>query len=175
MFLNYLDPPDLELVEGIGVIKVYEKGSFLMREGEPGDSFILILSGSVEVRKNMGGARYKRLVTLQTCDLIGEIGFLGVQTRTASVVALEKTDVMEFTAAKFLALIQEHPEVGMKAYRGMAEELARRLSKSDDALVEAVSWGLAQQRLNQGEIGSGAVEAIPSKLRFARERAGGGG
>lgn len=145
MFLNCLDPDEIAVIETIGEVKLYPKGAYLIKEGEPGSTFILILSGTVEVRKRLQGGKYKKLVNLQACDLIGEIGFLGVHNRTASVVALEETEVMEFERTAFMRLIEEHPVIGLKAYRGIAEELAQRLSRSGDELIDAISWALAQR------------------------------
>jgi CRP/FNR family transcriptional regulator len=169
MFLNCLDPDEIAVIETIGKIKTYPKGSTLLREGEPGTTFILILSGTVEVRKGLQGLKYKKLVELKACDLIGEIGFLGVHNRTASVVAIEDTEVMEFERAAFMRLIEQHPVIGMKAYRGIAEELAQRLSRSGDDLVDAISWALAQ-RHSLKECESGVV--VPRSPRLARRVSG---
>ena len=146
MFLNCLSPEEIALIESIGVVKKYPAGFHLIEEGATGRSFILILTGAVEVRKGLRGGKYKRLVELGACDLIGEIGFLGVQNRTASVVAIDDVEVMEFDRDAFTRLIEVHPTIGMKAYRGIAEELARRLSQNDEDLMDAISWALAQNK-----------------------------
>jgi len=165
MFLNCLDPDEIAAIETIGEVKIYPKGSFLIREGEPGSTFILILDGTVEVRKNLRGGKYKKLVDLKACDLIGEIGFLGVHNRTASVVALEDTEVMAFHRDAFMRLIEENPVIGMKAYRGIAEELAQRLSRSGEELADTISWALAQrQPLND----DGRVDVVTRPPRLAR-------
>jgi CRP-like cAMP-binding protein len=146
MFLHCLSPEEISLVESIGTVKQYPEGFHLIEEGTTGSSFILILSGTVEVRKGMRGGKYKRLVELGACDLIGEIGFLGVQNRTASVVAVDDVEVMEFERDAFTRLIEMHPTIGMKTYRGIAEELARRLSQSDEDLMDAITWALSQNQ-----------------------------
>jgi CRP-like cAMP-binding protein len=146
MFLHCLSPEEISLVESIGAVKQYPEGFHLIEEGTTGSSFILILSGTVEVRKGMRGGKYKRLVELGACDLIGEIGFLGVQNRTASVVAVDDVEVMEFERDAFTRLIEMHPTIGMKTYRGIAEELARRLSQSDEDLMDAITWALSQNQ-----------------------------
>ncbi len=117
MFLHCLSPEEIALIEGIGEVKKYPQGYYLIEEGGEGSSFILILGGQVEVRKGLRGGKYKRLVVLGQCDLIGEIGFLGVPNRTASVVALEDVEVMEFEREAFNRLIEEHPNIGLKALR----------------------------------------------------------
>jgi len=164
MFLQCLSPSDIAQIEKIGCVKQYPAGYHLIEEGMVGSSFILILSGTVEVRKGFRGGKYKRLVELGPCDLIGEIGFLGVQSRTASVVALEDVEVMEFEREVFARLIEANPMIGMKAYRGIAVELAQRLSQSDEDLMDAISWSLAQSKNTVGE----SCIKIPStpKLRL---------
>ena len=151
MFLHCLSPDEIAKVEGIGCLKQYPTGHHLIEEGVVGSSFILILSGTVEVRKGMRGGKYKRLVELGACDLIGEIGFLGVENRTASVIAIDDVEVMEFEREVFTRLIEANPMIGMKAYRGIAEELARRLSQSDEDLMDAISWALAQNKNMAGD------------------------
>lgn len=151
MFLNCLNPDEIALMERIGVVKQHPKGFHLIEEGGGGTSFILILGGTVEVRKGLRGGKYKKLVELGACDLIGEVGFLGVPSRTASVVALEDVEVMEFEREAFVRLIESNPTIGMKAYRGIAEELAHRLSQSDEELMDAISWALAQSQVSDTE------------------------
>ncbi|MBT3193449.1 MAG: cyclic nucleotide-binding domain-containing protein [Verrucomicrobia bacterium] len=151
MFLQCLNPEEIAAIEKIGILKQFPKGFHLIEEGMVGSSFILILSGTVEVRKGMRGGKYKRLVELGPCDLIGEVGFLGVENRTASVVALDEVEVMEFEREVFSRFIETHPMIGMKAYRGIAEELARRLSQSDEDLMDAISWALASNKNSLSE------------------------
>ncbi len=169
MFLQCLSPDEIAQVEGIGVVKDYPKGHHLIEEGEEGSSFILILTGTVEVRKGLRGGKYKRLVELGPCDLIGEVGFLGIRNRTASVVALEDVSVMEFERDAFTHLIEKSPMIGMKAYKGMAEELARRLSQNDEDLMDAISWALAQNQ----DVSEGRTIDVPhvSKLKMQAESA----
>lgn len=167
MFLNCLNEDEIAVIETIGEIKTYPKDAYLMQEGEPGSTFILILSGKVEVRKSLNGAKYRKLVELGACDLIGEIAFLGVHNRTASVVAVEDTEVMEFERDAFMRLIEQHPVIGMKAYRGIAEELAQRLSQSGEDLVDAITWALAQRHwLNDKEPGV----VVPRAPRLAHRK-----
>ncbi len=167
MFLNCLDPDEIAVIETIGEVKIYPKGSFLIREGESGSTFILILSGTVEVRKSLRGGKYKKLVELKACDLIGEIGFLGVHNRTASVVAMEDTEVMEFERAAFMRLIEHNPVIGMKAYRGIAEELAQRLSRSGEELADTISWALAQRQPLNDDASAEVVTRQPRLVRTA--------
>lgn len=69
--------------------KSYEAGHIIVREGEPGDIFYMIDSGSVDVFiKAKGDAP---VVTLTSGQFFGELALLSNDVRTASCVA--KTDV----------------------------------------------------------------------------------
>ncbi len=167
MFLNSMNAEEMALIERVGVIRKFPRGTPLMIEGEMGSSFMLVLSGTVEVRKGLRGGKYKKLVELKACDLLGEIAFLGVQPRTASVVAMEDTEVIEFERKDFLKLIDKHPVIGVKAYRGMAEELAHRLSRSGEELMNAIAWALGGPRRVDEDAES---ITVPPQLRLTRQK-----
>ena len=146
MFFDDLTSNEVEIVEQIGRARVYQKGDYVIQEGSVGSSFTLILSGSVEVRKNFANGKHKTLVELGPCDLVGEVGFLGVESRTASVIALSECEVMEFEREAFDRIIVQHSAIGLKVYRGMARELAQRLAKNDEELMDTIVWALGQTK-----------------------------
>jgi hypothetical protein len=49
---------------------------------------------------------------------------------------------MEFSRVEFEKLITVRPSIGLKLYRGIARELAQRLSKVDGELKDAIIWAL---------------------------------
>ena len=144
MFLECLDEDELSMLENIGVQKHCPEGFHLIEEGDSGSTFFLILRGDIEVRKGMRGGKYKILGKLGACDLVGEIGFLCDQKRTADVVAISDVSALVFERVNFAKFITENPIVGMKIYRGIAKALAERLSHIDEDLMDAISWALAE-------------------------------
>ena len=54
MILRDLTSDEMAAVEKIGVARVYNQGHVILREGEAGCSFFLILDGRVEIRKSIG-------------------------------------------------------------------------------------------------------------------------
>lgn len=142
MILRDLTPDEMAAVEKIGVSRVYKAGELILHEGEAGCSFFLILDGRVEVRKGIGLDKHKKLVELGPLDIFGEVCFLGVESRSASVLAVERAHVMEFARDAFEKLIATRPSIGLKLYRGIARELAQRLAKVDGDLKDALIWAL---------------------------------
>jgi CRP-like cAMP-binding protein len=142
MILRDLTSDEMAAVEKIGAAHVYDPGQVILHEGEAGCSFFLILDGRVEVRKAIGLNKHKKLVELGPLDIFGEVCFLGVESRSASVLNLERTHVMEFSRVEFEKLITARPSIGLKLYRSIARELAQRLSRVDGELKDAIIWAL---------------------------------
>ncbi|MEI6514777.1 MAG: cyclic nucleotide-binding domain-containing protein [bacterium] len=142
MILRDLTSDEMAAVEKIAVVRGFAAGDYIIHEGEAGSSFFLILEGRVEVRKSIGLDKYKKLIELGSLDIFGEICFLGVESRSASVMAREPTKVMEFSQVEFDKLIVRQPAIGLKLYRGIARELAQRLAAVNGELKDAIVWAL---------------------------------
>ena len=144
MFLDKLTQKELTKVESAGEHKKYKAGDTIIKEDENGSSFSLILSGRVEVRKRLAVGQYKALVELGPCDMIGEMGFLGSESRTATVIAATDCELLEFTRENFEKVVEATPAIGAKVYRGMAEVLAQRLASNDETLMDTIFWALGR-------------------------------
>lgn len=144
MFFEGIEPKDLEKLEKIGNVQSFIKHEHIFREGENGTCFGIILDGSVEVRKSLPNGDYKALVELNACDVIGELGFFGIGTRTASIVAMEDTKILFFERDKFHEFTKSRPAVGMIIYCNMATILAQRLASNDASLMGTIIWALGQ-------------------------------
>jgi CRP-like cAMP-binding protein len=77
-----------------------EAGDVVIAAGDEGDRFFVIRSGSVEVRE--AG------VTLGMGDSFGEIALLRDVPRTATVAAVEPTELLALDRDTFLATVTGH-------------------------------------------------------------------
>jgi CRP-like cAMP-binding protein len=103
----------------------YMEGSRVVREGDIGDTFYVILEGEAKVTSKSG-----RVVNrLRPGDFFGEISLLDGGPRTASVVADTPLVMLALPRAAFLKLIQQDPEVGVKLL-AYAATMLRRLERS---------------------------------------------
>jgi len=87
------------LLEGCteSVPRTFAPGEFLMREGETGTEAYLIVSGGVEVVKEVGG-KTVTLIRLGAGDAVGEMALIVKAPRSASVKAIQETRVVVITA-----------------------------------------------------------------------------
>lgn len=144
MFLDQLTEKEMEKVEAIGERRLYKAGDIVIKEGDSGTSFSLILRGQVQVKKRLAVGQHRVLVDLGPCDLIGELGFLGAESRSATIVALTDCEILEFQRTAFEELVARKPAIGAKVYRGMAEVLAARLASDDETLMDTLFWALGR-------------------------------
>ena len=142
MMFSDLSGRELAIIEKVGVLKSFTLNTPIIKEGETGSSFYLIVSGHAEVRKNLKKGKFQKLVALGPAEMFGEIGFLGEEYRSASVVVTEDCHVLEFQRETMERVLKINPEIAAKVYHGMARELAQRLAKSDEALRDMIVWSM---------------------------------
>jgi CRP-like cAMP-binding protein len=99
----------------------YMEGARVVREGDVGDTFYVILEGQAKVVSGSG-----RVVNrLRPGDFFGEISLLDGGPRTASVVAETELTMLALTRKDFLRVIQQDPAVGVKLLAHTAGLLRR--------------------------------------------------
>jgi CRP-like cAMP-binding protein len=109
--------------------RYYEKGTVLMREGETGTESFLIVKGKLSVDKNHGG-KMITISILKKGDIVGEMSLITSETRSATVTALEDTEVMVLTQELFTQhLTKLPPWLGKTIYL-----LAERLKVANEKL-----------------------------------------
>ncbi|HVE82408.1 MAG TPA: FAD-dependent oxidoreductase [Myxococcales bacterium] len=101
----------------------YEPGESIVKQGEIGDRFYIIARGAVEVvREDEGGLTCTRLARLGPGEHFGEVALLQNVPRTATVRAVEPTDVVCIGRGDFDAVARSFSL--LKA--GLQQEAIRR-------------------------------------------------
>ena len=171
MIFDGLTPEEMQAVEKLATVRVYKQGSLIIEEGKAGTTFYLLLSGRVEIRKRIPSGHYKKLIELGPCGVFGEVAFLGVKSRSASVIALRDCELLEFDGKKTEQFMNEKPAIGLKLYRGMARELAERLAKSDDDIKDAIVWAMGEAKDKVLSVGENIDVPSRPKLTLIPSRA----
>ncbi len=92
--------------------KTYEPDSVIISEFEPGETFYLIQSGAVQLLKCVNGSR-KNLDILQAGEFFGEMAILENSPRSATCIAINKVEVLEFNKENFELLITGNPQLAL--------------------------------------------------------------
>lgn len=91
----------------------FQKGDQIFCEYEPGDSFYLIQTGRVQIVKIMGDIE-KIVDILHPGEIFGEMAILEEAPRSASAIAMDKVEVLEFNRKNFEILLRGNPQIAMK-------------------------------------------------------------
>jgi len=72
--------------------ETYKDGQVILEEGSSGDWVYVVLSGSIEISKTIGGRNFI-ITALEPGEVFGELGYLGAIKRTATARAIGETTV----------------------------------------------------------------------------------
>lgn len=101
-------------------------GQPVVRQGEKGIAFYLLMDGELEVRKNG-----KRVASLQPGNFFGEMALFDEQPRTADVVASKPSRCLVFNRFEFWGECSKEPEVLI----ALIQETVRRLRGSSSGTL----------------------------------------
>jgi CRP-like cAMP-binding protein len=119
-----LDPSKLKLLAFTSQSLTFESGEILFREGDAADAAYVILAGEIEIvgENERGSVVYG---TLGPNALVGELAVFTNSTRTATLRAKGRLQVLRIADEKFIKLVTENPEVTIEVLRQLSEKLAR--------------------------------------------------
>lgn len=123
--------------------RTFAPGQVVMRQGEPGDHVVLVMDGRVKVTRVDPDGNRLVLAVRGAGELLGEIGLLGGDTRSATVTAIDACDTRAIPSERFAELI-----TALKLEGDMFRHLIRRL--------------------REGETRRAELAALPSGRRVAR-------
>ena len=109
-----LGKDELELIARSTRLETFPAGKAILREGRVGTAFYVIVSGRVEVVKDMDGQHPAVLATFGPGDFFGEIATIRHLPRSASVRALENTECLVLWRADFDGFIVRFPEAAAR-------------------------------------------------------------
>jgi len=109
---------DLRRIAALAVEREIDEGTELIREGEPGTEFYVVVDGEIDVRR-----RGRRVAHLGAGSYVGEIALLSRSPRTATVVATTPLRVLVIAGRDFVELLDAIPELWLKVARTLADRV----------------------------------------------------
>jgi CRP-like cAMP-binding protein len=95
------------------------EGKTLMREGDRGREFFVLVEGSAEVRRGK-----RKVSTLGGGDFFGEIALVSQRPRTATVTTTSPARTLVVTEQSFRSLLDRAPDVQRKVLQALADRVA---------------------------------------------------
>jgi small-conductance mechanosensitive channel/CRP-like cAMP-binding protein len=105
-----LTPEELSRLAAASEGRTYASGEIIIRANDSGDSMFVVHRGSVEVRISHNG-KSRTVAALAEGNFFGEMALFTGEPRTASVVAIEETEVLEIGHRAMKLLFDTNPDL----------------------------------------------------------------
>ena len=97
-------------------------GDVLVRQGEPSDSMHVLISGRLIVKNSLS----QTVGQISRGQTVGEMGLITQEPRSATVMALRDSLLLQLDSAHFMEVCHNHPSVLLE----VAKTITRRLQKT---------------------------------------------
>ena len=122
-----LSPEDLEQIAEVAQEQLYSARALICREGQPGSTLFIIVTGAVEVLKGMD--KTESVIAVRgPGDFVGEMAILESTPRSATLRAREDVRVLVIEGEAFKAILRDRPEVAISVLQHMSTRV-RQLSQ----------------------------------------------
>ena len=133
-FVAGLSDEDRRLLSGYGEFLPVHPDTNLIEEGHSQDSLYFIISGRLHVVTDDEGRRVL-LGRLGPGDLVGEVNVFDPQTASATVAAMEFSQVWRLNRASVDELLKDSPASAAQLLVAISTQLSRRLRETNDKVT----------------------------------------
>lgn len=170
LFSN-LPVDEVEYLESIVSKRLIPAGTLLIREGDPNETFSIILEGEVEIVKSLDTPDQRTLAHESKGAFLGEMSLLySDQRRTASVITRTDVALAEMSSDEFNNLIQRVPNLAIHILR----EMITRFHNSDQATIRVLKeknqrLTTAYEQLKEAQAQLIEKEKMEHEMRMGRK------
>ncbi len=138
----------------------YEAGQYVFEQGQPGNTFYIVLSGRFRALQDTDEGIYI-LGDISAGEPIGEISLFTREPHSASVIALRKSSVLKLEDDEYLELVQLFPSFASSLTRFVIERMRRNAMQKK---MDAAPKNIAVVNLQHGNDVSVYTSAIEQQL-----------
>ena len=145
----------------------FARGSYILREGEPGDALYFLYEGTLVVEKVVDGATGARkdLAIIPAHAVVGEMALVDQEPRSAGVRAEVSSQALKLTRADFDRIVEERPALAYKLFRAFYLELSRRLRSTNEELIVVYDIGkLMTTTADRANLGRVVMKKLLARL-----------
>lgn len=185
-----LDKIELEPLRQNSRVRSYPAGAVVVNEGDEGNNLFIVQEGSLKAYSTDENGREVTLSLLDPGDYFGELALIDGAPRSASVMAIERSQLLQIPGAAVLELIDRHPTCRQAIMRNLVARIRRltdnvrvlalvdvfgRIARLFESLaVERDGVHFIERRLTQQEIANMVGASREMVNRILRDLATGG-
>jgi CRP/FNR family cyclic AMP-dependent transcriptional regulator len=163
---SLLPGDQLLLLTQVVLRKPYPRNSTVMATGDPADALYIVISGRLKVMMSDKEGREIILAILHQGEVFGEMGLIDQAPRSATVVAMESSELLTITRADFTKCLQKNFDLTMNVIRGLVKRLREADKKIGSLALLDVCGRVARLLLEMAETVDGqkvVTKKLPKK------------
>ena len=160
---------ELEKVAGFAKIQQVAAKKTIFYKGDEGNSMFIVISGRLKVQNVSEEGKTLIINFLEPNAAFGEIAVMDGKPRTATVMAVEASELLVIDRTPFLKFLEHHPHVAIK----LLGEFCNMLRLTDELLESMVFFNLPTRLAKMLSIlamryGSATSEGIEIDLKISQ-------
>jgi CRP/FNR family transcriptional regulator, cyclic AMP receptor protein len=120
-----LNDPDISQIADQCIRRECPKEQVILVEEEVGQTLFILLKGTVKVTRTSDEGREVIITILKSGDFFGELSLIDGKGRSATVVAMEDSELLTLRRAEFLAMLERYPVIAVEMMRVMADRIRK--------------------------------------------------
>ncbi len=148
-------------------MRKFEPGEVIFREGDDSREMFVVLEGTVEVVKTVGGSNNGsngkseiKLARITRGEFLGEMSLLESLPRSATARAVDHVKLLAIQPGGFLLKIRRDPTFAFE----IMQSLSRRIRLTNEALLAALNSGTATPEKVRSIVQGSEYDNAPNDL-----------
>ena len=129
---------DQENILNLCTRRVVRPKSVIVSQGSCGRDMFIVMSGSLKVTVLSDEGKEISFVILRQDEYFGELSMIDGRRRSATVTAIEASELLVLSHSDYQQLLQNHPHTATKFLTSMLLTLANRLRATDELYQDSV-------------------------------------
>lgn len=135
-FFGQFDSKEVRIITSFVPVYSVDTGDGVYVEGGRRAGYMcIVVEGSLDIVKDTEKGNSRRIAVAKIGDTIGEMSLIDGQPHSATAIAKESVLLAVLTGEKLDYLCKEHPAIGVKLLRRVAEVLSLRLREANMELA----------------------------------------
>src|SRR5882757_8755141 len=151
-----LDDQEREALSALLQPRLFRAGERIFSAGDRGEALYVIRSGKVRLELTTNEGECLLLDQVDPGEVLGEISFLDAGPRTASAIAEEDSELLEFERGQLLMFVQQHPHAALD----LLGVVANRIRSTDQLLRTRVSRNINEEEQDQLTFGERLADRV---------------
>jgi CRP/FNR family cyclic AMP-dependent transcriptional regulator len=164
LFLS-MDDEERAAIAAIMDEERFKAGQVIYRAEETGGSFYIVQAGQIELSITDDDGERLVLEVLESGDFFGELSLLDGGNRSATAIAVQRSDVLVLERHEFLDLLMQRPHMAQDVLISQA----KRIRRTDNLLRRRVSRNvneLADEELTLGQRIADVIADFSGSITF---------